>query len=386
MWPVTGSVAGHGRAGNRPSGAAGVLRWCMLSPVDGEHDQPAAEEQDPPVLAARPGRSGTTEVTATVGRSATDLEGAVDLPQDHNVADGDDEEDEEEEEEDVVTPLRGRHTGASLLLGLVGMILIPAGLIVVLLAFTGGDRVQNQSRNTLTAQTLTPGSSVPTLDSLAGRWVIVGGADSWVGYSAGEKLLNVDTPTNAEGRTTTVDGGIVLSAGGLQALAINAKLSDLKSDDPKRDQALRTFGLETDKCPNASFSVTDPIAIGKLPPLGQPLELTVKGDLTLHGVTKPVEFKAQVQILAGSPLVIEVVANQPITFADFGIKPTTTPNLLSVQDHGELRIHLRLARVPDDVAGAHPKGTGPNAAPGSVPDPTIASCTVPNPTSATTAP
>jgi polyisoprenoid-binding protein YceI len=312
----------------------------MLSAVDGEHEEEASEEQDPGLVATRPdtGRQPSSE-------------------------DGDDDDDGDEED-DVVIPA-GRNTGLSLLLGIVGMILIPVGLIVIFLAITRGERLQDQNQNTLTAQTVVPGAFAPPLSALTGRWAVVGGSDSWVGYAVGEKFLTVETPSSAEGRTTSVDGGFFLANGTLTGVAINAHLDDLKSDDAKRDETLRTRGLDTDHFPGATFSLADPVPLVRVPPIGEHVDVVVKGDLTLHGVTKSIELKLQVQVLAGEPTVLEVVANQPILFADFGIEPPTIAGLVSVQDRGELSIHLRFARVPDEVGAVPPRGT---AVPGTVPE------------------
>ena len=347
----------------------------MLSAVDGDPDEPASDARDQRRVASRPEPD------------------PVDDGENDGVGDTDADADAAADEEDVVTPLSGRHTGVSLLLGILGMILIPIGLIVIFLAFTRGDRLQDKTSNTLTVQTVIPGSFTPSLASLDGRWNIIGGADSWVGYSVGEKFLNVDTPSTASARTATVDGGIVLKSGTLQGVAINVLLSDLKSDDPKRDETLRTRGLETDKFPNASFAVSEPVTLAKVPPVGEHLEVAIKGDLTLHGVTKPVAINVQVQVLAGDPLVLEIVANHPIVFADFGIDPPSVAGVVSVQDKAEINIHLHLARVPDEVATARPRGTAttqPEAAvpgvlpgtptPGSSPGSTIVSRLTPTPT------
>jgi polyisoprenoid-binding protein YceI len=239
------------------------------------------------------------------------------------------------------------------------MILIPVGLIVVFLAVTRGDKAHD---TTLTPQGTIVGTDTPPLDVLAGRWQIEPGADSWVGYSVHEEILSAETPNVAEGRTLEVDGGIVLDASGVKAAAINADMQQLKSDDPKRDESMRTEGLETDRFPKSSFLLTQPIVLSQTPPLGQHVDVKATGDLTLHGVTKSVEATLQVQLLNGSPILIEVVGTIPITFADFGIVPPDVAGTLKVEDHGEVQIHLHLARIPDEVAGnPPPTSTGTEA-------------------------
>ncbi len=73
------------------------------------------------------------------------------------------------------------------------------------------------------------------------------------------------------------------------------------------------------------------------------------------------EVHLQVQLLAGEPVLIEIAGTIPITLADYGIDPPNIANTISVQDHGEAQFHLRLARVPDEVA------TNPATSAGTVP-------------------
>jgi polyisoprenoid-binding protein YceI len=237
----------------------------------------------------------------------------------------------------TVTPPRST---AQVVLIVAAAVLIPLGLIVAFLVVTRGNK---QSQNTLTPQSVAAGEAVP-LNGLDGQWSVVRGPDSWVGYAVGEDLLSVSMPNTAEGKTPGVDGGIVMKDGKVIAVAVNADMTKLASDDPERDQTLTTRGLETTAFPAATFTLTSPITITEPPKAGQPVTFTAKGDLTLHGVTKPVELALQAQVLAGNEATLEVVGDHAISFADFGIEPPNVANVLTVQDHGTLKIHLRLGR------------------------------------------
>lgn len=230
--------------------------------------------------------------------------------------------------------------GAQVALIVAAAVLIPLGVIVAFLVVTRGNK---QSQNTLTPQTVVAGQAVP-LSALDGQWTVAAGPDSWVGYAVGEDLLRVPMPNTAEGRTSGVDGGIVMKDGKVIAVAVNADLTKLASDDPERDETLTTRGLETAKFPAATFTLTSPITIAEPPKAGQPVTFSAKGDLTLHGVTKPIELDMQAQVLAGDEATLEVVGDQPVTFADFGIEPPNVANVIAVQDHGTLKVHLRLRR------------------------------------------
>lgn len=269
----------------------------------------------------------------------------------------------------------GRTNVVPLLLLLVAMILIPLGLIVLFLAFSRGERAP---QNALTTQTSVGSVGVPP-EVINGRW-IVGGPETWVGYSVGEELLSVPTPNTAEGRTSNVEGGLVIADNRVIAVAINADLRDLKSDDPERDEALRTRGLQTDQYPFASFNIAEPIALPASPKVGEVTEISARGDLTVHGVTKQVDVRFKAQLVAGDPLGIEVVGDIPLTMSDYGIEPPNVAGMISVQDHGLLRVHLRFVRLHDEVAtntvppdqkrptgtlpGTVPSGSTPTSAPG----------------------
>ena len=281
-----------------------------------------------------------------------------DLDDRDNLDDRDDVDDDDELDEGDGEDGRRGPRALSLVLALVGMILIPLGLILVFLSVTEGNTAK---QTTLTVPVTVPGATVPTPAALAGRWNILAGPDSWVGYSMKEEFLTAETPNTAEGRTHTVDGGVVIGETEVPAVAINADMRALQSDDPKRDNTLRTQGLETDAFPNASFALTEPIPLTSVPPYGRPVDVVAQGELTLHGVTKPVEVHLQVQLIPGDAVLIEISGSIPIVLADYGIDPPNIANTISVQDHGEAQFHLRLARAPDEVA-AHP-ATAPGTTP-----------------------
>ncbi len=311
--------------------------------------------------------------------------GAQDDPQADRVGDPS----ETVEPGSMTTPGRPpRNTGLSLGLAVVAMISIPLGLTLLFLAFTQGETGRSA---TLTPQTIQPGQITPLPSALSGQWNILAGPDSWVGYQIHEEFLRASTPNVAEGRTTVVDGGIVITDRGMPSAAcpsgttcavaaINADVTQMKSDDDGRDKTLRDRGLQTATYGSASFVTTEPIVISSVPPTGQSNAVTAKGELTLHGVTKTVELPLQTQLIAGSPSQIEIVGEVPITLVDYGIEPPNIAGVYAVETTGTIQIHLRFTRLPDEVAGNDPKrnpsrttpgssaGTTPGTTPGTAPD------------------
>ena len=93
------------------------------------------------------------------------------------------------------------------------------------------------------------------------------------------------------------DGSITLDSSGsvtkLTAGTITVDTTSITSDKPMRDNRLRREGLETDTFPTATFKVTSPVEIPAAAISGTATDLTLTGDLTLHGVTKSVQIPAK---------------------------------------------------------------------------------------------
>ena len=61
------------------------------------------------------------------------------------------------------------------------------------------------------------------------------------------------------------------------------------------------------------------------------------GDLTIHGVTKPVDINLQAQRQGG---IIAVSGTLPVVFADYGFDGPNSFSVLSVDNHGTMELHL----------------------------------------------
>ena len=163
---------------------------------------------------------------------------------------------------------------------------------------------------------------------------------SFVGYRVDEELLGIGVNT-AVGRTPAVTGTLTVEGTSATAVDVEADLTQLASDDDRRDGRMRTQGLETDPFPTATFSLTDPLDFGDVPEDGTPLQVTAAGELTIHGTTRPVEIDLEAQIVDD---VIVVVGSLPITFDDYGIPEPTSPIVVSIADSGVMELQLFFAR------------------------------------------
>ena len=108
-----------------------------------------------------------------------------------------------------------------------------------------------------------------------------------------EQLAGVDFPNDAVGTTTKVSGSIAILPDG--SVAPGSKLvidlTSMASDQNMRDGYIRNRTLETSKFPDAVFVPTEVKGVPKMVPSTGQLGVSLTGNLTIHGVTKPVTFR-----------------------------------------------------------------------------------------------
>jgi polyisoprenoid-binding protein YceI len=173
-----------------------------------------------------------------------------------------------------------------------------------------------------------------------GEWSVRPVRGAFVGYRVDEKYLGVGVRT-AVGRTPAVTGTLRVTSGRIEQAELSADLTRLRSDQTRRDDALRGRGIETDTYPRARFTLGAPVAMSAT---GQ----RTAGTLELHGRTArvPVRLRAG---LAGQQL--EIVGQAAISFPAFGIEPPSVAGLVTVRDGGVLEFRLIATRTPSDRGG-----------------------------------
>jgi polyisoprenoid-binding protein YceI len=183
----------------------------------------------------------------------------------------------------------------------------------------------------------------PTAAPLAtdGTWTIdrtitnAQGTGSFAGFRIDEVLVGVGS-TTAVGRTTTVDGSITASGSTLTAAHVTADLTDITTNDSRRDDAVQR-ALSTSRYPEATFVLTQPVDVGTVPASGQKIDLAATGDLTIRGVSRTVTVDLQAQVQGD---ILVVVGSAPVTLADYGVTAPTAPVVASVADHGTFEFQL----------------------------------------------
>jgi len=210
-------------------------------------------------------------------------------------------------------------------------LLVFGGLAVALLVLGGGGFYAyyfsglRSAPKQLALSTPSPAATATGQTGLTGKWTV--GTGSLAGYRVNELFVGTTTPHQAVARTSTVSGSVTVGAdsGGaypLSAITFSAGLADLASVDQVagRDVRLRdnvvSRSLDVQGFPSATFTAdtgTAPEAV-----TGSPVDLTVDGKLTIHGVTKSVTATGKAQLNGGR---VEIAGSLPIDMTDYGVQP-----------------------------------------------------------------
>jgi polyisoprenoid-binding protein YceI len=205
-----------------------------------------------------------------------------------------------------------------------------AGLIVVAVAgaFIYARVDKAPKKLTLNTTTTEAGASATTVvaatGDIAGSWKPT--SKSVVGYRVQETLFGAKN--EAYGRTSNVTGSMSISGTTISAVDLTVDMASISSDRTQRDGQFRGRIMQTSQFPTATFKLAQPIVLSSVP-TGQ-ISQKATGQLTLHGVTKPVTLDIKAQRNGAA---IEVNGSTPIKFADYGISdPSGGP--AQAEDHG----------------------------------------------------
>lgn len=183
--------------------------------------------------------------------------------------------------------------------------------------------------------------------TLAGAWTVDTEVESsadvtspFVGYRIQEELASIGA-NEAVGRTSEVTGSITVDGDQVTEGSIEADMTTLQSDQDMRDNQLRGRGLETDAFPTASFTLTEAVTLPDDAASGEEFSFTATGDLTLHGVTRPVSIEFAASLTEGR---IVIAGQADIVLADYEIEPPEGFSVVSVADEGTFEFQLFLSR------------------------------------------
>jgi polyisoprenoid-binding protein YceI len=220
-------------------------------------------------------------------------------------------------------------------------IVLGAATAVVAAGIAGGALFFNRSAPPpLDVDDTTTTRSEPTGDG-TGRWEVADGSEA--GYRVREKLARLPARSDAVGRTTAVTGELTVAEDGdalvARDVSIEVDLTQLRSDEQRRDNRIRTQGLESERYPTATFVSAADVVIPDGLSDGQEVEARVPGRLTIHGVTSDVVVPVTVALDGGRA---QVAGSISFPMADFDIEPPSIANIVTVDPDATLEFRLVL--------------------------------------------
>ncbi|MCI0405776.1 MAG: YceI family protein [candidate division Zixibacteria bacterium] len=164
-----------------------------------------------------------------------------------------------------------------------------------------------------------------------------------------------------EGKTGQIDGSVEVDLADAATAAgqFEVDLTSVKTGIEMRDQHMREGYLHTDSFPKAAFKLnkvtkTSARALAD----GQSVEIEAQGELTIHGVTKPVAVSGTVTYLKESEAtqarlpgdLLHIDVGTPILLSDFKVERPQFV-LMKVSDKVELRVDVfATTRYPEPKA------------------------------------
>ncbi len=163
--------------------------------------------------------------------------------------------------------------------------------------------------------------------------------ESQLQYEVGEVFINENNRFGvAVGVTSQVQGEIMVDSAAPQNSnlgTITADISQFKSDSGRRDNAIRTRFLESQRFPTVTFVPTQIEGLPASYEPGQEIPLKISGDLTIRDVTKPVSFEAVVRLSEGQ---LSGQATTTILMSDFGFGPISIAGILKTEDQAKVTL------------------------------------------------
>ena len=178
-----------------------------------------------------------------------------------------------------------------------------------------------------------------TVDAETGEFDYESATGTFAGIRIEEELASIGS-TTAVGRTGDVTGTVVIEGTTVTSADIEVDVSTITTNESRRDNKVQQ-ALETSRFPTATFSLTRPIDLGADATNGEAVSVTASGDLTVHGVTTPVEIPIEAKLVGDT---IVMTASRELTFSDYGVEVPESPIVLSVSDVGILELQLLLVR------------------------------------------
>lgn len=157
-------------------------------------------------------------------------------------------------------------------------------------------------------------------------------------YISEEEITGIGANT-AIGETQAIIGTILLdeSDAPIACSRFDVDLRTLQSDEARRDNYLYTNTLETETYPLATFVLSSVEGLEGGLVDGETVTIQLIGDLTLHGVTLPATWEAEVT-LEGDTLT--GTARSSFVMADFNMEQPIVGPVVAIDENVELEVDI----------------------------------------------
>jgi polyisoprenoid-binding protein YceI len=226
---------------------------------------------------------------------------------------------------------------------------------------------------TTTGHASTAGTVKASTEQLNGTWNV--GQGSVVGYRVGEVLIGQNS--TAVGRTEKVWGSLSIDGGSVSKGTFTANMSSVTSDQSERNAQFDGRIMEVSTYPTAQFVITKPIAVGSTLSAGTVKRYPAAGRLTMHGVTKPINFNVSMELTSDGAYILTEI---PIVFANWDISNPSVGGFVTTNNSGTLEVLLHLVRGTGNPASSSSSenSSGGFGGPVTVPSTTVPPLTVPH--------
>jgi len=148
------------------------------------------------------------------------------------------------------------------------------------------------------------------------------------------------------GVTQEVNGQLTLNLGSpltLESGEITVDISQLTSDDDRRDGRIREKFLESARYPIATFVATSIEGAAESYEDGQEFTFQLLGDMTIREITKPATFEVTASLTEDT---ITGVATTQLLITDFGFDPPDMSGMFTVQNEVLVTVNLTARETP----------------------------------------
>ncbi|HEX9990174.1 MAG TPA: YceI family protein [Chloroflexia bacterium] len=229
------------------------------------------------------------------------------------------------------------------LLGLLVVAVVVAGGVAVwFFQLTAPVKVSNTppvAATLVVSQTVGVGA---TTTAVAARVYRIDPSRSWAAYRVDETFFDVRGLVTVTGTTSAVAGEILLDPQNPSASRVGeivVDISQLRTDEPSRDNAIRRGWLESARYPLATFNNATMSGLPAKWTEGEPFAFEMAGDMTVREATRPVTWEVKATVEGDE---VRGRATTQLKMSDFGVEP---PSLMDLKVEDDIALTLEFVAV-----------------------------------------